>query len=199
MKKAYLLFMRFIEIFENVVCSVGLVFTTLLVFVQVLNRYWLHFEIMWIGDFALYCFTFTMLMSIAFTTRVEGHTRVDVFLETFFADKGSSSKRDTYIIILDFISLGILCAFLPVVLKFTLRAIKYPEYGTLVRWFNTCWLVESMFVMHVLSIYHTIHNIAVKIIQLQRLGNVSLSQIETNLSGAPKTKLDTATTTQGGE
>lgn len=37
---------------ESIICAVGLMITTLLIFAQVLNRYFLHFEIMWLSDLA---------------------------------------------------------------------------------------------------------------------------------------------------
>ncbi|ADE56355.1 MULTISPECIES: TRAP transporter small permease [Aminobacterium] len=176
MKNLYLRFVRLIEIFENTICAAGLVLTTVLVFAQVVNRYWLHFEIMWLSDLALYFFTFFMLLAIALTTRVEGHTSVDVFLETFFKGEHMAKSRAIYIMILNLISIVIMFAFLPVVLKFTLRAITYPEYGTLVRWFNTSWLVECMFMMLVLSIFHSIHNVVVKFIDYRRQYVIPVSQ-----------------------
>ena len=58
MKNLYLRFVSLIEIFENTICASGLVLTTVLVFAQVINRYWLHFEIMWLSDLALYFLRF---------------------------------------------------------------------------------------------------------------------------------------------
>ena len=87
-----------------------------------------------------------------------------------------AKSRAIYIMILNLISIVIMFAFLPVVLKFTLRAITYPEYGTLVLWFNTSWLVECMFMMLVLSIFHSIHNIVVKFIDYRRQYVIPVSQ-----------------------
>ncbi len=145
---------RFIRLFENTVCSVGLILTTFLVFFQVINRYWLHLEIMWLNDLALYLFVFSMFLTVSLTTREEGHTAVDVFAEMFF---GRNPRIHLiYKIALNLLSLVILFVFASPVWRFTLRALKYPEYGTLVRWFNTSWLAESMFVMLILCIFHLI-------------------------------------------
>ncbi len=145
---------RFIRLFENAVCSVGLILTTFLVFFQVINRYWLHMEIMWLNDLALYLFVFSMFLTISLTTREEGHTSVDVFAEMFFGK--NPRMHSIYKTILNLISLIILFVFASPVWRFTLRALNYPEYGTLVRWFNTSWLAESMFVMLILCIFHMI-------------------------------------------
>lgn len=143
---------RFIRFFENAVCATGLILTTFLVFFQVINRYWLHLEIMWLNDLALYLFVFSMFLTISLTTREEGHTAVDVFAEMIF---GRNRRVNFfYRIFLNLISLVILFVFASPVLRFTKRALKYPEYGTLVRWFNTSWLAETMFVMLVLCIFH---------------------------------------------
>jgi hypothetical protein len=34
------------------------------------------------------------------------------------------------------------------------RAIQYPEYGTLVRWFNTSWLMIYLFIALLLILVH---------------------------------------------
>jgi hypothetical protein len=35
-----------------------------------------------------------------------------------------------------------------------LRAMQYPEYGTLIRWFNTSWLQIFLFICLVLCLVH---------------------------------------------
>jgi TRAP-type C4-dicarboxylate transport system permease small subunit len=137
---------------EGIFGSAGLIATTLLVFVQVLNRYWLHFEIMWFGDLALYCFIFFMLVAGAFTTWREGHIAVDFFRGKAFGSKprAYSTHRASIVVI----SIAIAGVFLPTAYEFMLRAIKYPEYGTLVRWFNTSWLQITLFVALALVLVH---------------------------------------------
>ena len=132
------------ELAEAGVCSVGLIAVTLLVFAQVINRYFLHFEIMWFGDLALYWFIFFMLLAAAFTTSREGHIAVD-----YFRDKAFGSKPRAYSIhraSMVVISIALACVFLSPAYKYMLRAIKYPEWGTLVRWFNASWLQITLFV-----------------------------------------------------
>jgi len=141
-----------IQSIEVIICAIGLVTTTLLVFSQVVNRYWLHFEIMWFGDLALYTFIFFMLLAAAYATWREGHIAVEYFHEKVFngKPKGTAIHRSTIV----FISIVMACIFLPTSYKFMLRAIKYPEYGTLVRWFNTSWLQITLFVAFALVVLH---------------------------------------------
>jgi len=126
------------------VCVAGLIITTLLVFIEVLNRYWLHIEGMWFSDLALYCFIFFMLVAAAVTTWREGHVAVDFFRERIV--RGKPTRAAIYRVFLVVLSIAVLCVLLPVAYQFMLRAMKYPEYGTLVRWFNMSWLQITLFV-----------------------------------------------------
>lgn len=146
-----------IRFVENVVSGIGLVTITVLVFLQVLNRYLLHFEVMWIGDFALYIFIFTTFLAIALTTREGGHTGVEVFADMAFGKKPKAQK--IYAIFLLGVSLITVIVFGSPTLGFAQKAIQYPQYGTLVRWFNTSWLMESMLLMILLSAYHLVFRI----------------------------------------
>jgi len=141
-----------LQVAEAGVSSVGLITVTLLIFAQVVNRYFLHFEIMWFGDLALYCFIFFMLLAAAFATWREGHIAVDYFHDRAFKRKlrGIAIHRASIVVI----SIALACVFLPTAYKFMLRAIKYPEYGTLVRWFNMSWLQITLFVAFALVLVH---------------------------------------------
>jgi len=139
---------------ESVICAVGLVATTLLIFAQVVNRYWLHFEIMILGDMALYCFIFFMLIAGALATWNENHVSVDILRERVLQNRPHAQA--THRLVLTLLSIVILCAFLPQAGKFMLRAIQYPEYGTLVHWFNTSWLMETFAVAMLLVLIHLI-------------------------------------------
>lgn len=57
MKKLF----SFLQKTEFFLGSLGLLLAIILTFCQVVNRYWLHFEIMWISDAALYIFIFTIM------------------------------------------------------------------------------------------------------------------------------------------
>ncbi|MEE8413935.1 MAG: TRAP transporter small permease subunit [Dehalococcoidales bacterium] len=128
---------------QVIICTIGLILTTLLIFAQVINRYWLHFEIMWFGDLALYLFIFFMFVAAAITTWREGHVAVDVFRDRI--TKGKPTAAAIYRAFLVVLSIAILGVLLPIAYQFMLRAMKYPEYGTLVRWFNISWLQITLF------------------------------------------------------
>ena len=141
-----------VQVAEVVICSVGLVATTLLIFAQVINRYWLHFEIMIFGDLALYLFIFFMLLAATIATWGEGHVSVD-----FFRDKVLGARprgMAIYRVAIVVLSIVILCIFLPIAYQFMLQAIRHPQYGTLVRWFNTSWLQTTLFVASFLVLVH---------------------------------------------
>lgn len=141
-----------ISIAETIICATGLWLTSILIFCSVLNRYFFHLPIMWFNDLALYFFVFFMLIASAFTTRERGHTAVDVFRKIIFKRK---LRADTiYSIFLNIVSIVIIAMFLPATWKFMLQAIKYPQYGTLVRWFNTSWLMSTLFISMILILVH---------------------------------------------
>ena len=142
----------FIKSAEMVICGVGLLLTTLLIFAQVLNRYLFHFEIMIFNDLALYTFVFFMLLAAAYTTWNEGHVAVDMFREWLV--EGRPIAAAVYRVSLRFLSIFILCLLLPVAYKFMQRAVEYPEYGTLVQWFNTSWLQILVFWSLLLVLLH---------------------------------------------
>jgi len=137
---------------ELIICGFGLCLTTLLIFAQVLNRYWLHFEIMILGDLALYCFIFFMFIAGAVATWKECHVSVDAFRDKALCGRPRGLARHRAV--LTVMSVVILASFLPQVHSFVLRALKYPEWGTLVRWFNHSWLMESFGVAMVLVLLH---------------------------------------------
>ncbi len=141
-----------IQLAEGGICSFGLIVTSLLVFTQVVNRYLLHFEIMWLGDLALYLFILLMLLAGAYATWREGHIAVDYFRDK--ALKGRSVSIAIHRASIVVISIALVCVFLPQTYKFMLRALKYPEWGTLVRWFNISWLQVILFVAMILVLVH---------------------------------------------
>jgi C4-dicarboxylate transporter DctQ subunit len=156
-----------VRLAEVVLCSIGLFATTLLIFAQVLNRYWLHFEIMIFGDLALYLFIFFMLLAATMTTWREGHVSVD-----FFRDKLLGARpmgMAVYRVVIVVLSIVILCIFLPTAYQFMLQAIRHPQYGTLVRWFNTSWLQTTLFVASTLVLVHLLVIAGRDINQLRRV------------------------------
>jgi len=137
---------------QGIICAIGLLACTLLIFAQVINRYWLHFEIMWFSDLALYSFIFFMFVAAAITTWREGHVAVDFFRDRVTRNK--PTRAVVYRVFLVVLSIVILGIFLPIAYQFMLRAMKYPEYGTLVRWFNTSWLQITLFIALAFVLLH---------------------------------------------
>lgn len=145
---------RGIQTAEAIICSIGLILCTSFIFIQVLNRYWLHFPIMWLSDLALYCFIFFMLIAAALTTWNEGHIAMDYFHDKAFNGKprGVAIHHASMVII----AIALVVIFLPQAYKFLLKALKYPQYGTIVCWFNTSWLQMTLFVALVLVLIHLV-------------------------------------------
>ena len=137
---------------QGIICAVGLVACTFLIFAQVINRYWLHFEIMWFSDLALYSFIFFMLVAAAVTTWREGHVAVDFLRDRVTKNKPTATA--VYRVFLVVLSIAVLGIFLPIAYQFMLRAMKYPQYGTLVRWFNTSWLQITLFIALAFVLLH---------------------------------------------
>ncbi len=137
---------------ETFVCGICLILTTLFIFAQVLNRYVLHYEIMFLNDIALYTFIFFMLLAAAYTTWNEGHVAVDMLREWLV--QGRPLAAQTYRTFLTLLSILILLLLLPIAYRFAARAIDYPEYGTLVQWFNTSWLQILVFLSLLLVLLH---------------------------------------------
>ena len=149
--------LRGIERIENALCYIGLLGITCLTCVLVVNRYLIHFEVIWLGDFTQYLFVFMSLWAIAFTTREDAHTSVDILSQMFLM--GNPKATQVYKIIIYLITLITLGYFHGPMLRFALRAIKYPSYGTMVPWFNTSWLIITCYIMLLLSILHTMVNL----------------------------------------
>lgn len=137
---------------EETICFVGLTVCTLLICATVVNRYWLHLEIMWLNDLALYCFVLFMFFAFAVTTMKKGHVAVNIVSTKLFYNRPLGGA--IYNIFLELLSLLIVLIFLPSVYHFMTRAMKYPQYGTLVRWFNTSWLQIGLFFAFTLVVFH---------------------------------------------
>ena len=152
MKTVFKKILNIIQTLEGAVCVIGLFVTKLLIFAQVFNRYLLHFEIMWLSDLALYIFIFFMLIAAAYATWKEGHVAVDFLRDRIIRDRPRLAAG--YRLGLNLLALAALWTILPVAYKFMKRAMKYPEYGTLVRWFNTSWLQITLFIGLMLVMIH---------------------------------------------
>jgi TRAP-type C4-dicarboxylate transport system permease small subunit len=141
-----------ITIIERNIAMIGIWVCTILVFFGVVNRYLLHLPIMWIDDLSVYIFVFYLFISIALTCREDMHLRIDVFRNKLF--RKNSIADSVYAVLLRIISIIILCFFVSPVYRLFLQAKKYPEYGSLVRWFNTSWLRYVVLLMVILMLMH---------------------------------------------
>ena len=146
--------LRGTETVELVLATSGLVLCSSLIFVQVVNRYLLHFRIMWLGDLALYTFIGFMFISAAVCTWKEGHIAIDFFHDKAFNGKprGIAIHRASIV----FITIVVVVIFLPQAYQYMMRAFKYPIIGTLVTWFNISWLQELLFVAFALVLIHLV-------------------------------------------
>ncbi len=144
--------LRAIELVELNFCLVTMAATAVLICATVFNRYIFHFEIMWLNDAALYIFVSFMFVAFAVCTYREGHISIDMFWKRTF--RNSPKGTAFYRFFLVALSIAILLIFLPTVYRFMLRAKQYPEYGTLIRWFNTSWLQMFLFICLCLCLLH---------------------------------------------
>ncbi|NWF57452.1 MAG: TRAP transporter small permease subunit [Syntrophaceae bacterium] len=152
MKRFFGAILKGIQAGEMILALASLTAATLLIIAQVLNRYWLRFEIMWLSDLALYAFIFFMFTAFAAATWKEGHVSVDLVKNQVFKNRPVwAATYRVFLVILSMVILGSL--FFPLT-PFMKRAIQYPEYGTLVRWFNTSWLMIWLFIAFVLVMIH---------------------------------------------
>lgn len=154
-------------IIEDIACGIGMWLCTILIFVGVFNRYLFHFPILWIDDLSLYIFIFYLFLSIAITTREDEHIRINIFRNKLF--KKNSKADFIYGFFLRIVSIIIVIFFISPTYNFMLNAIKYPEYGTLVPWFNTSWLKYALFFMVILLLIHMFKNLAKNIILFRKL------------------------------
>lgn len=164
MKALYLACLRTLAKIEDTLCYVGLLACTGLVFLGVINRYFLQIEIMWINDLALYLYVPTGMFCIAVGTRADSHTAVDVFAD--IALQGKPIPLKIFKIVVSVLVLAIFAYFVPMALKLFKTAWTYAEWGTLFRWYNTSWNREILVICIVLSCLHTVHNLGVHIIEL---------------------------------
>lgn len=159
---------------ELFLASCGLLVTVLLIFCQVINRYWLHYEIMWINDFALYIFIFTIYISIPYGASQKTHIAVDVLPDVFY--RNSKVKRAVFEIFKSTITIVMIFGMVGPTWTLVKRALKYPEYATLIRWFNMNWLTHAMGVMVILVILHYGWHAASSVFELKKLYWLSHNQ-----------------------
>jgi len=144
--------LKAIELIELNFCLITMSVTTLLICATVFNRYIFHYEIMWLNDAALYVFVSFMFVAFAVCAYREGHISIDMFWKKAF--RNTAKGTAFYQLFLVALSIAILVIFLPTAYRFMLRAMQYPEYGTLIRWFNTSWLQIFLFICLILCLLH---------------------------------------------
>ncbi len=83
------------------------------------------------------------------------------------AFKNKPRGHKAYGIFLIGISLVTVLVFGQPTLHFAGRALQYEQLGTLVRWFNTSWLMESMLLMILLAAYHLVFRMVTESIALR--------------------------------
>ena len=150
--------LKIIQASETVICIIGLLAICFLVFGTVLNRHLLHFGIGWFTDLAVYTFIFFMLIAAALATWREGHIAVDFFHQKTLKGKPRAIALHRVSIVL--ITIVAVSVFFPQAYKFMLRALKYPEYGTLVPWVNQSYLQSTLFFAAALILLHLLVIIA---------------------------------------
>jgi C4-dicarboxylate transporter DctQ subunit len=144
--------LKAIELVELNFCLVTMAATTLLICATVFNRYIFHYEVMWLNDAALYIFVSFMFLAFSVCAYREGHISIDMFWKRIFRNMPRGGAF--YQVFLVALSIVILVTFLPTAYRFMLRAMQYPEYGTLIRWFNTSWLQILLFICLLLCLLH---------------------------------------------
>lgn len=163
-----------VEVSEQLITIVGLNIATLLVAAQVINRYFLHFEVMWFMDLALYCATFFMLVSCTVSTARKANVAVDFLRERVTRHRPFAGA--VYAVGIRAVSIVAVCFFLPAGYRLGVRALKYPEFGSLVPWFNTSWLQISLFVVMVVVLIHLVVHIIPEAAHLQHTAKASRSK-----------------------
>ena len=145
-----------------------------MIFFQILNRFWLRLDIMWINDLSLFIFIFFVFFAIVFTTREDGHTSVDMFIDLLFAK--NPFGRALYILFTRIFCILTVAIFLIPAYYFAMDAYQYPQPGNLVRWFNESWLMESLFFTMILSLLHLIYNVITGFGKLAELKKTSVKE-----------------------
>ncbi len=152
-------FFSFLSIVENIICAAGLLGTSLMISFQILNRFWLRLDIKWINDLSLFIFIFFVFFAIVLTTREDGHTSVDMFVDFLF--EKNPFGRALYLLFTRILCMLTIAVFLIPAYYFAMDAYQYPQPGNLVQWFNESWLMESLFFTMILSLLHLIYNVII--------------------------------------
>jgi len=141
---------------ENSVCVIGLYATTLLIFIQVVNRFVFHIGVVWILDLALYLYMAFVFVAAAVATRDRGHVAVDAFYQRWF--RGTRVGMARYSLALSLLAIAAALTFVEPAWKFLLMSLRYPQYSALVPGFNTSWLKIVFSCSFALVVMHLVIN-----------------------------------------
>jgi TRAP-type C4-dicarboxylate transport system permease small subunit len=141
---------------ENSVCIIGLYATTLLIFIQVVNRFVLHIGVVWILDLALYLYMAFVFVASAVATRDRGHVAVDAFYQRWFRNRRVGMAR--YALALSLLAIAAAVTFIDPAWQFLLKSLRYPQYSALVPGFNTSWLKVVFSCSFALVVLHLVIN-----------------------------------------
>jgi len=124
--------------FEDVFCTIGLYISTLLIFIQVVNRFILQIGVVWVLDLALYVYMMTVFLAATIATRERGHVAVDYFYNRWLGHRPVGMAR--YVLALTLVSLAIALTFLPPAWQFMLKSMQFQQYSALLPGFDTNWI-----------------------------------------------------------
>ena len=144
--------LRGIQLVEVILCFALLWACTWMVFFQVLNRYWFHLRLLWLGDLMLLFLVAFNFLSPTVTTWKKDHISVDALSNRITKNKPVVKLiYDTSLVL---VAVVIVCVFLPVVYSFMSVGLTYPEMSQLVPWFNISWLKVVLFTAFGLILLH---------------------------------------------
>lgn len=154
--------------FELGIANLLLLSATTLAFLNVLNRYIFHFQIIGVGSLILYLYVGKIYFAMMLTTAEDNNAAVDVLKDRFVAgDPGRlwihTSARTVFGVV-------ILALFLKGVYLEVIDAFQYPEFDILLPWFNVSWLIYLMFTALSVCMYHLLR----RFYSLIRMGKASL-------------------------
>jgi len=124
--------------FQDAFCAIGLFASTLLIFVQVVNRFALHVGLVWVLDLALYIYMMTVFVAAAVATRERGHVAVEYFSLRWFRRRPVGMAR--WLFALTLVSLAAALTFVQPAWQFMLKSIRFPQYSALLPGFDTNWI-----------------------------------------------------------
>lgn len=142
---------------EQSIAALFLVITTTLAIFQVMNRHIFHWEIMGIGDLIVYSYVICLFFSFAHVAKEDQQTYVEV-VPMKLGQLENKNIQKYYCMGLDLISIAVILTFLFPLYGAYRKAVKFPEWGTLITWFNQSWLVYLLFGVFVLGFFHMLVN-----------------------------------------